>query len=120
MSDDVVRAPRLCVDECSAVRLSGWIDDDGPVDAIDIAVNGETIATLSPTRYRKDLEEAGIGDGKRAFAFKIAGYLTLPVNKVLIRYQDKILYSGDVSGLGGLAFDSAVRTGSQKAAPRAA
>ena len=51
---------RWRIDECSATRLAGWIDDDGPVDAIDVAVNGRHIATLSPVEYRKDLQDGDL------------------------------------------------------------
>lgn len=89
-------ACRWCIDEFSPDRLAGWIDDNGPVDAIDIAVNGRRIATLSPTDYRKDLEDAGIGDGRRSFAFVISGHLVEPVNVVSISRGEQLLHSATV------------------------
>ncbi len=87
---------RWYIDECSATRISGWIDDDGPVTAIDIAVNGRRVATLAPTAYRKDLEEAGMGDGKRAFSVPIARFLVEPVNRVSISREGEVLHSATV------------------------
>ena len=40
----------------------GWIDDDGPVEGIEIAINGRPVKRLTPTDYRKDLQDAGVGD----------------------------------------------------------
>lgn len=86
-------ACRWCIDECSPDRIAGWIDDDGPVDAIDIAVNGRRIVTLSPTDYREDLVDAGIGDGRRSFAFYIASHLADPFNVVSISHGELILHT---------------------------
>ena len=88
-------ACRWCIDDCSPDRIAGWIDDNGPVDSIDIAVNGRRIATLSPTDYRQDLKDAGIGDGRRSFVFGISGYLIEPVNVVSINRGEQVLHSAD-------------------------
>jgi SAM-dependent methyltransferase len=97
MPGDPLAACRWSIDECSQVRVAGWIDDNGPVDAIDIAINGGTVATISPQMYRKDLEDLGIGDGKRGFVFEIEKYLTSLVNDIVIIYSGRILYSGKLS-----------------------
>lgn len=83
---------QLCVDDCSVVEIRGWIDDGGPVEAIDIELNQAWVCTLSPTMYRADLERAGLGDGRRAFAFPLAGRLRPGTNLVAVRCGGKILY----------------------------
>jgi len=87
---------RWRIDECCATRLAGWIDDDGPVDAIDVAVNGRHIATLSPVEYRKDLQDAGIGDGRRSFSLSMSRYLVEPLNLVSISCGSRILHTATV------------------------
>ena len=91
---------RWRIDECSATRLAGWIDDDGPVDAIDVAVNGRHIATLSPVEYRKDLQDAGIGDGRRSFSLSMSRYLVEPLNLVSISCGSRILHTATVRRAG--------------------
>jgi hypothetical protein len=88
---------RWFIDECSWTRVAGWIDDNGPVKAIEIAVNGRRVATLSPTDYRRDLEQAGLGDGRRAFEFALSRFLVAPVNQVSITRGDQLLHSAAVS-----------------------
>ena len=83
---------QLFVDGCSAVEIRGWIDDDGPVEAIAIEVNQAWVCTLSPTMYRADLEQAGIGDGRRAFAFPLTGRLRPGDNLVVVKRGGEMLY----------------------------
>jgi hypothetical protein len=99
-------ACRWSIDECSPDRIAGWIDDNGPVDAIDIAVNGRRIATLSPTDYREDLEDAGIGDGRRSFVFVISGHLVEPVNLVSISRGEQVLHSATMRSPRSIANDA--------------
>lgn len=84
---------RWHIDECSSTRIAGWIDNNGPVDAIDIAVNGRHIATLAPIDYRKDLQDAGIGDGRRSFSLSMARYLVEPLNQVSITCGKHVLHA---------------------------
>ncbi len=83
---------QLCVDGCSAAEIRGWIDDGGPVEAIEIEVNQAWVCTLSPTMYRADLERAGLGDGRRAFAFPLAGRLRPGDNRIAVKCCGKTLY----------------------------
>jgi len=87
---------RWHIDECSATRLAGWIDDDGPVGAIEVAVNGRHVATLSPTDYREDLQQAGFGDGRRSFSLSMSRYLLEPLNHISISCSDHVLHVGAV------------------------
>jgi SAM-dependent methyltransferase len=87
---------RWHIDEIGPARLAGWVDKDGPVDAINLVINGETIFTVSPTMYRRDLEEAGVGDGKRSFVLEILDHLTSGINDVSLQYVGQILYRRNV------------------------
>jgi hypothetical protein len=97
---------RWHIDECNTQWVSGWIDDEGPVDAITIAVNGREIATLAPTVYREDLEAAGIGDGRRSFRFPISRHLVGTDDSITISHRGEVLHSstlraGDIAGASG-------------------
>ena len=81
------------IDECNAHWIAGWIDDDGPVDLIEITVNGHSVAQISPNAYRHDLAEAGIGDGRRSFSVEIWQYLDEPDSVVEIRRGAQVLHS---------------------------
>jgi hypothetical protein len=81
------------IDVWSIDCVGGWIDDDGPAGLIEIGVNGRRIAAVAPTNYRKDLEDAGVGDGHRGFGFWIAPYLADAANIVTISYGGQLLHS---------------------------
>jgi hypothetical protein len=83
---------KLCVDICSPVEIAGWVDDDGPLEVIEIVVNNNWVSSLSPTAYRPDLEQAGIGGGQRAFCFPLTGRLQRGYNLVAIKRGSEILY----------------------------
>jgi ubiquinone/menaquinone biosynthesis C-methylase UbiE len=87
---------RFNVDRCESDQVFGWIDQTGPTSPLTIEINGEWVCDLSPTQYRVDLEEAGIGDGKRGFAFPLAGYLSGPINKVSLILDGKEIYSKNI------------------------
>ena len=87
---------RWHIDECTAFRVVGWIDDDGPVAALDIGVNGRCVATVFPNEYRKDLEAAGIGDGRRSFAFALSPHLSEPVNFVTVSREGQVLHGAEI------------------------
>jgi hypothetical protein len=80
-------------DEFSARCIGGWIDDDGPAATVAVSVNGSVVVGGSPTDYRKDLEDAGIGDGRRAFTFPMSGHLIESNNLVTVSCGDEILAS---------------------------
>jgi hypothetical protein len=83
---------RWFVDELSCRRIAGWIDDDGPA-VVEISVNGRVVATILPIEYRKDLEDSGIGDGRRSFVFPITRYLINQNNIVTIKHDEEVLAS---------------------------
>ncbi len=60
-------------------RMHGWAwdpsDPDQPV-SIQVLANGEVVGWALANRYRKDLANAGIGDGRHAFAVTIPGGLS--------------------------------------------
>jgi SAM-dependent methyltransferase len=87
---------RSTIDQCDRQRIRGWLDDDGPLTAVTIEVNDNMIATVSPTMFRKDLLEAGLGDGRRAFSFDISGYLDQATNRVTVRCADKVLITKEI------------------------
>jgi hypothetical protein len=66
---------RIWVDRCDENMIAGWVDNAGPLRSVDILINGEWVCSLLPNIYREDLEHAGLGDGRRAFAFPLAGRL---------------------------------------------
>lgn len=84
---------RWYIDEFSARRISGWIDDDGRPAPISIAVNGRVVFAGEATDYRQDLQNAGIGDGRRAFSFPIFRYLLEQDNLVTLTYNQQVLHS---------------------------
>jgi SAM-dependent methyltransferase len=80
-------ATRFHVDRCDPDQVAGWIDQEGPVSTVTIEVNGDWVCDLSPTQFRADLLDAGLGDGRRAFCFLLTGYLTGSSNKISLRSQ---------------------------------
>jgi hypothetical protein len=87
---------RWHIDECTAFRVAGWIDDDGPVESLDIGVNGRRVATVFPNEYRTDLEGAGIGDGRRSFAFALSPHLSERVNFVTVSREGQMLHGAEI------------------------
>lgn len=88
---------RWHIDECTADRISGWVDDDGPVDSVTVVVNGRKVLTLTPNEYRQDLEQAGFGDGRRSFSCTIRRHLVEATNTISIMSHGEALYSADLS-----------------------
>jgi hypothetical protein len=97
---------RFNVDRCEADQVAGWIDQTGSPSPLTIEINGEWVCDLSPTQYRTDLREAGLGDGKRAFSFPLAGYLSGPINNISLNLQGKEIYSKIVESLGNEIFST--------------
>jgi glycosyltransferase involved in cell wall biosynthesis len=75
------------LDTVTRHRIEGWAWDkaapDGPV-ALVILNNGEVIARTLANRYRKDLQGAGMGDGRHAFSIIIPGGLS-PLTRHVIQ-----------------------------------
>jgi tRNA (mo5U34)-methyltransferase len=82
---------RFHIDRCDHAVLAGWVDNGEALSSIDIDINGEWVGSLRPDLYRKDLERAGIGDGRRAFEFSLAGRLHAGENVVTISHSDSVL-----------------------------
>jgi hypothetical protein len=88
---------RFSIDRCDATLVGGWIDDDGPVAAIDIEIEGRWVCTLAPTVFREDLKEAGVGDGRRAFAFPLLGRLQPGENRITMRVNGNVFHETSLS-----------------------
>src|SRR5437667_3187947 len=82
---------RIWIDRCDKAEIAGWVDNDGPLPSVDILVNGEWVCSLWPNIYREDLEDAGLGDGRRAFAFPLAGRLRDGDNVIAICHSGAAL-----------------------------
>ena len=87
---------RFAIDRCDAALIGGWIDEGGPVEAIDIAINGGWACTLAPTILRPDLKQAGFGDGRRGFAFPLVGRLAPGENRVAVSFHGKTVHEGSI------------------------
>lgn len=95
----------LAVDRCDLDFVTGWIDDDGPVQKLDLELNGEFVCSVCPTMYRPDLEAAGIGDGRRGFAVSLLGHFRLAqldTNRLSIKRDGEIVYEGPIEGANAL------------------
>jgi glycosyltransferase involved in cell wall biosynthesis len=70
-------------------RIGGWVwDERTPDDAVTLHIlrdTGEVIASVVANRYRRDLEEAGIGDGRHAFDVRIPGLAPLSRHVIHVR-----------------------------------
>src|SRR5262245_12081514 len=65
-------AIRGCLDVCTGDIISGWAWDSAHPQmrlAVDILVDGNTVARVTAQQYREDLKESGIGDGRHAFEY---------------------------------------------------
>jgi 2-polyprenyl-3-methyl-5-hydroxy-6-metoxy-1,4-benzoquinol methylase len=93
-------ATRFHVDVCDINQIAGWISREGRAVALTVEINGKWISDFSSTQFRSDLQDAGIGDGRYAFSFPLAGYLTKPLNKVSLKLQGKEIYSKLIASIG--------------------
>lgn len=98
---------RFCIDRCDPSAIEGWIDVGNAVAAIEIVINGRWACTLAPVAYRPDLEAAGLGDGRRAFSFPLAGRLGPGQNLIAMGCDGKTLYEGRVMVVEEAQADSA-------------
>jgi SAM-dependent methyltransferase len=87
---------RLHVDRCDRTEIAGWADRDGAVSSLDIELNGKWIGSVAPIAYRRDLEQAGLGDGKRAFNFSLSQYLEQGENAINVKFGGAALFTGNV------------------------
>lgn len=84
---------RWYIDEFNARRVSGWIDDEGRPAPISISVNSRVVFEGEAIDYRQDLQNAGIGDGHRAFSFPIFRHLLHEDNLVTVMHHREVLHS---------------------------
>lgn len=58
---------RFHVDACAPDLVAGWIDDNGPIEQLEVQINGKHTQIIAGNLYREDLQLAGMGDGHRAY-----------------------------------------------------
>jgi glycosyltransferase involved in cell wall biosynthesis len=77
------------LDSCGRNLISGWALDSAQPDRpvpLQILNQNTVIERVLANRYRKDLEQAGMGDGRYAFEVRIPGGLT-PFERHVIHVQ---------------------------------
>ncbi len=60
------------IDQAEPYRISGWVfNPHRPAEPVDVELlfNGTSLATIRCDEYRKDLKDAGFGDGRHSFAW---------------------------------------------------
>lgn len=78
------------IDHLSATSIHGWAHDPAnPLQplSVTIYVGDKFVATLKADRHRPDLQQAGFGDGRKAFAFDPAPHLSTEPQTVRIVYS---------------------------------
>ena len=79
-----------CVDTLWDTCISGWASDDADPEKaveVDVIVNSLPVATLACVAFREDLLAAGIGDGRKGFAFDPTAHLRPGRNTLEVRYS---------------------------------
>jgi len=77
------------VDVMAVDQIAGWAGIEGATEGevfVEIWMNGRVIAKLCSAVFRKDLLDAGIGNGCRAFRFNPSGYLRPGINEAEVRF----------------------------------
>jgi glycosyltransferase involved in cell wall biosynthesis len=75
------------LDTATNDRISGWAWDETQPHLrmrLQILVDGEPVARVVANRYRRDLAEAGIGDGRHGFSIAIPGGLS-PLSRHVVQ-----------------------------------
>jgi hypothetical protein len=76
------------IDLIAPTCISGWAQNldhpDAPV-CLDIYAGDRLIGQVLANRYRKDLEQAGIGTGHHAFEFKTFSGLSFAPSSIAVR-----------------------------------
>ena len=70
-------------------RVAGWAQDDAQPDmpvSLLVTDNDQLIGRILANRYRRDLEEAGVGSGRHSFEFQFAKSLA-PFEQHVIRVR---------------------------------
>src|SRR5207302_814544 len=74
------------IDEASSSRITGWVwnpqQPDSPI-TLDLADGDTRLARVMANQYRSDLRQAGIGDGRHAFAVPLGEELLPSARNVL-------------------------------------
>src|SRR6266851_6505359 len=74
------------IDEASRSRITGWVwnpqQPDSPI-TLDLADGDTRLAKVMANQYRSDLRQAGIGDGRHAFAVPLGEELLPSARNVL-------------------------------------
>jgi hypothetical protein len=103
------------VDRVTHQRIEGWAFDpaspETPV-AVEVLANGVEIARIVADRYRADLNEAGIGDGRHAFELVVPGGLARDV-----RMEIELGFEADRTALPGSPVVLDAVTASQPGSP---
>ena len=80
------------VDSWDGVRIRGWaFDPDEPTKPVDVEVlqGGQCILVVKANRYREDLLNAGMGDGRHAFDSPLpVGLFNAPTVVLQLRIRD--------------------------------
>jgi hypothetical protein len=77
---------RGCLDKATRDVVAGWAQDEADPDtpvALQILDNGVPIARVLANRYRADLADGGIGDGRHGFEVRFPGGLS-PLSRHVI------------------------------------
>jgi len=93
------------VDKIENDILYGWVyDENNPFDTIsvDIFLNKNKVGTISSSIYRKDLDDAKIGDGKHGFEYKIDNEFLSGLSSVIF----EVYVSGkNKNKIGNISYD---------------
>jgi len=87
---------RIHIDRCDQMEVAGWADRNGPLSSLDIELNGQWIGSVAPISYRRDLEQAGLGDGRRAFSYPLFSYLVPGENVIMIKFNKETLFENKI------------------------
>jgi autotransporter passenger strand-loop-strand repeat protein len=78
------------LEEATHARIRGWAWDAADPDAklaLEVFANGERIARVIADRFRGDLEDAGIGDGRHGFVLEV-GLCPQTHHTIEVRHAD--------------------------------
>lgn len=98
------------VEQASREEVRGWAWDDGrddiPVGLV-VTVDGEAVGRCTANAYRADLQQAGIGQGRHAFAFSFGEPLSLwSRHEIAVRQDETGLHvPGSPRTVGPVSFD---------------
>jgi glycosyltransferase involved in cell wall biosynthesis len=79
-----------CLDSLSRTRMTGWAMEEGNNDhhvGLVVTANGRLVSHLLANRFRQDLKDAGLGDGRHGFDILLPELSALVTHQVHIRRQ---------------------------------